>query len=259
MVLIGIDSLRIDIVGKQGPAGVAPHMREFLDDSVWFTDTMTPLARTFPSVMSILTGRQPHKTGAYMNLPPRDFIKEGDTLGRVFSRAGYHSVFAMDEVRFANIDTSYGFDQTVTPPAGSTEFLMSLFADTPLSNTVMNSRLGSWLFPFIHANRGAAATYDPDTFVDRFEREVNFGNPLFLATHLTLSHWPYNWAGSPLPGPKTDVVVARLLRERDQAGRSAVRGCHGDPSRTRRTRECHRRAVFGSRRILRQIPRAAGT
>src|SRR5688572_16822085 len=206
VVLIGIDSLRIDIVGKQGPAGVAPHMREFLDDSVWFTDTMTPLARTFPSVMSILTGRQPHKTGAYMNLPPRDFIKEGDTLGRVFSRAGYHSVFAMDEVRFANFDTSYGFDQAVTPPAGSTEFLMSLFADTPLSNSVMNSRLGSWLFPFIHANRGAAATYDPDTFVGRVEREVDFGNPLFLATHLTLSHWPYNWAGSPLPGPKTDAV-----------------------------------------------------
>ena len=83
---------------------------------------------------------------------------------------------------------------------------MSLFADTPLSNSVMNSRLGSWMFPFIHANRGAAATYDPDTFVDRVEREVDFGNPLFFATHLTLSHWPYNWAGSPLPGPKTDAV-----------------------------------------------------
>jgi len=206
VVLIGIDSLRIDIFGKQAPAGVAPHMREFLDGSVWFTDTMTPLARTFPSVMSILTGRQPHKTGAYMNLPPREFIHEGDTLGRVFSRAGYHSVFAMDEVRFANIDQSYGFDQSVTPPAGSTEFLMSLFADTPLSNTVMNTRLGSWLFPFIYANRGAAATYDPDTFVGRVGREVNFGNPLFFATHLTLSHWPYNWAGSPLPGPKTDAV-----------------------------------------------------
>jgi hypothetical protein len=75
---------------------------------------------------------------------------------------------------------------------------MSLFADTPLSNVVLNTRVGSWLFPFIYANRGAAATYDPDAFVARFKREVNFGNPLFMITHLTLAHWPYNWAGSPL-------------------------------------------------------------
>jgi arylsulfatase A-like enzyme len=199
VILIGIDSLRLDIMSQRGPTDVAPHMREFLNQSVWFTDTMTPLARTFPSVMSILTGRQPHKTGAYMNLPPRDFIREGDTLGRIFSRAGYHSAFAMDEVRFANIDTSYGFDQAITPPAGATEFLLSLFADTPLSNFVVNSRMGSWLFPYVHANRGAAATYDPDTFVDRLERELAFDKPLLLATHLTLSHWPYTWADAPLP------------------------------------------------------------
>lgn len=199
VVLIGIDSLRTDIVARGAPAGLAPQMREFLGESVWFTDCMTPLARTFPSVSSILTGRQPHKTGAYMNLPPRDFVKEGETIGRIFQNAGYHSVFAMDEVRFANFDESYGFNQVVTPPPGATEFLTSLFADTPLSNLVMNTRLGAWLFPYIHANRGAATTYDPDTFNARVEREVDFDKPLFLATHLTLSHWPYTWAGAPLP------------------------------------------------------------
>jgi len=206
VVLVGIDSLRTDIVSQQAPRNIAPHMREFLEGSVRFTDTMTPLARTFPSVTSILTGRAPHKTGAYMNLPPRDFIHEGETLGRIFSRAGYRTVFAMDEVRFANFDRSYGFDQTVTPPAGATEFLMSLFADTPLSNAVVNTRPGSWLFPYIHANRGAAATYDPDSFLRRVDREVNFGNPLLFATHLTLSHWPYVWAGAPLPAPRTSPI-----------------------------------------------------
>lgn len=204
VILIGIDSLRLDIMRDPRTAAVAPHMRAFLGESAWFTDTMTPLARTFPSVMSILTGRLPHKTGAYMNLPPRDFIHEGDTLGRIFSRAGYHSVFAMDEVRFANIDSSYGFDKAITPPAGATEFLLSLFADTPLTNLLVNTRLGSWLFPYIHANRGAAATYDPDTFVERIDREVEFGKPLFLATHLTLSHWPYTWANAPLPPDKKE-------------------------------------------------------
>jgi arylsulfatase A-like enzyme len=206
VILIGIDSLRTDIVARNAPAGTLPHMRGFLEESVWFTDTMTPLARTFPSVMSILTGRQPHKTGAYMNLPPRDFIKEGDTLGRIFGRAGYHTVFAMDEVRFANIDSSYGFDKAVIPRPGATEFLMSLFADTPLSNAVINTTAGRFLFPFIHANRGAATTYDPDRFLANIERETDFGRPLLLAAHLTLSHWPYSWAGAPLPGPDDEAT-----------------------------------------------------
>jgi hypothetical protein len=43
--------------------------------------------------------------------------------------------------------------------------------------------------------------------VDRFEREVNFGNPLFMTTHLTLSHWPYNWAGSPLTETSPEDAV----------------------------------------------------
>ncbi len=233
LVLIGIDSLRSDVVGNHAPQDAAPHLRAFLQQSAWFTDAMTPLARTFPSMLSILTGRHPHKTGAYMNLPPRDAIHEGETLGRIFNRAGYRSIYAMDEVRFANIDTSYGFDQVISPPIGASEFLLSLIADTPLSNFAMNSLVGKLLFPHIHANRGAATTYDPDAFVARIDQEIDFDQPLFFTTHLTLSHWPYFWATAQPKGPKTsdlwpkyylDVVrrvdqqFADLMRVLEQRG-----------------------------------------
>ena len=104
----------------------------------------------------------------------------------------------MDEVRFANIDTSYGFQQTITPPIGATEFLIEMLVDTPLSNLVINTRLGAaGCFRTRMPNRAIAIAYDPDTFVERIDRELRPTRPLFFTVHLTLDHWPYTWAGSP--------------------------------------------------------------
>jgi arylsulfatase A-like enzyme len=197
VILIGLDSLRRDLVDPATSPKVTPTLAKFLENGTWFEDATTPLARTFPSMTSLLTGRQPHKTGAYMNLLPREMIREGDTLGRILGRQGYRSIYATDEVRFSNIDATFGFDQTITPPIGSSEFLIALMADTPVSNAVMNTALGKLLFPHVHANRGAAKVYDPDRFVARIADEAQFRAPLFLATHLTLSHWPYFWSDAP--------------------------------------------------------------
>jgi hypothetical protein len=196
VILIGIDSLRTDIVYPASPERM-PHLHEFLSGATKFNNAVTPLARTFPSVTSILTGRRPHSTGAVINLLPRDLVREGDTLPRMLSRAGYHPVYATDEVRFSNIDASYGFDTTVMPPIGASDFLLPFLGDTPLSNTVMNTWIGALLFPHVHANRGANITYDPDRFVHRMDTEIEYRQPMFMIAHLTLAHWPYTWRDSP--------------------------------------------------------------
>jgi len=206
VILIGMDSLRADLVDEQLSPHVTPNTEAFMKDGTRFADALTPLARTFPSMSAMLTGRHPHHSGAIMNLLPRNLIDDSESLPRVLSRAGYETVYSMDEVRFANIDTSYGFQQTITPPIGATEFLIEMVVDTPLSNLVINTRLGSWLFPHAHANRGIAKAYDPDTFVERIDRELRPKRPLFFTVHLTLDHWPYTWAGSP---PKAYDKTAR--------------------------------------------------
>src|SRR5688572_32859176 len=170
-----MDSLRADLVDERLSPHVTPNTEAFMKSAMRFTNAYTPLARTFPSMVTMLTGRHPHDTGAIMNLLPRDLIDDSESLPRALSRAGYETVYSMDEVRFANIDTSYGFDQTITPPIGATEFLIEMLVDTPLSNLVINTRLGSWLFPHAHANRAIAITYDPDTFVDRRSEERRVG------------------------------------------------------------------------------------
>ena len=126
---------------------------------------------------------------------PRALVQEGDTLADALRNHGYRSVYATDEVRFANFDESYGFDELITPPVGASDFVIGAVGDLPLVNLVAGSRIGAWLFPQIHANRAAAVTYEPRHFVDRLDREFHIKGPSFLAIHLTLAHWPYSWAG----------------------------------------------------------------
>ena len=76
IILIGLDSLRADLLDPQISPGVTPHIDAFMDQGVEFTNAITPLARTFPSMMAMLTGRHPHQTGAVMNLLPRDQIHD---------------------------------------------------------------------------------------------------------------------------------------------------------------------------------------
>ena len=198
VILIGLDSLRQDLLDEEISPNVTPHLSAFMKGGVQFTNAITPLARTFPSMCSMLTGRSPHSSGAVMNLLPRELIDDSESMPRLLSRAGYRTVYATDEVRFANIDGTFGFAQTITPPIGATEFLIAKVADAPVFNLVVNTRLVGWLFPHVHANRGAANTYDPDTFVRRVDRELQTDQPLLLVTHLTLGHWPYIWAGAPM-------------------------------------------------------------
>jgi hypothetical protein len=199
IVILGLDSMRNDLSEVAPGEVLTPNVDSFLAGSHRFLDTMSPLARTFPAWVSILTGRHPVNTNARFNLMPRSLIREGDTLADALRTHGYRSTYATDEVRFANFDATYGFDQLITPPIGASDFVIAATGDQPLVNLIAGSWLGAWVFPQIHANRGNAITYDPDHFVSRIERELQPDGPSFIAIHLTLAHWPYARAGQVEP------------------------------------------------------------
>jgi arylsulfatase A-like enzyme len=197
IILIGIDSLRPDYTSIGGDVKHTPNVNEFLRHARVFKDTTTPLSRTFPSWITTLTGRHPHDTGAMMNLTNRASIDTGPTLADVLRKQGYRTTFAIDEVRFANIDESYGFDQIITPPMGASDFLLASINDTPLANLVADTAIGRLLFPNSYANRAAAHVYQPQSFSRRLEAELRLEPPFFLAAHFTLPHYPYYWAEAP--------------------------------------------------------------
>lgn len=199
IVILGIDSLRNDLtVPRHGEAEV-PNVRAFLAASRRFEDATTSLARTYPSWMTILTGRHPVDTNARYNLMPRKLVHEGETIGASLRAQGYRAIYATDEVRFANFDRSFGFDQMITPPVGASDFLLGYVGDMPLVNLVADLPFGGALFPSNHANRAANVTYRPGQFLRRLERELAIDGPSFITIHLTLAHWPYAWAGMAVP------------------------------------------------------------
>jgi hypothetical protein len=198
VIFIGVDSLRLEELARfGGTRGNTSHIDSFLRDADIVKDASTPMARTFGSWVAILTGRSPRVTGARNNLTPRDQVQSEPTIGDVLRRNGYRTVYSTDEVRFANIDKSYGFDQIITPPIGASDFIIGTYNELPLASVVINTRLGQILFPFSFGNRGAAVMFEPKTYVGRLKRELKFDQPTFLVVHLTAAHWPYYTAETP--------------------------------------------------------------
>lgn len=224
IVLIGIDSLRNDLEVPRKGAAEVPNIRAFLSESRRFSDATSPLARTYPSWVSILTGRHPVATNARYNLMPRRLVREGETLGDALRSHGYRAIYSTDEVRFANIDQSFGFDQLITPPIGAVDFILGYAGDIPLVNLVASTRGGGRLFPSNHANRAANVTYRPRHFVQRLEKELAIEGPSFIAIHLTLAHWPYAWAGQSVPTMPDDYrdAYGKAVTEVDRQFRDVL-------------------------------------
>lgn len=202
IIIIGLDALRPDHldINRTSPQYLTPHLDSFLKQAVVFNETLTPLARTFPAWMSILTGKYPLYHGARFNLDAPQLLKTDYTLPQVLQQQGYQTWFATDETRFSNIEADLGFEHLVKPPEGANDFLLGTLNDFPITNFLVNSWLGEKLFPYSYANRAAFVTYRPVTFVKRVGKllpdQAHLNKPLFLSMHLLLSHWPNEWANS---------------------------------------------------------------
>jgi hypothetical protein len=150
-------------------------------------------------------------------------INATHTLANELKHAGYTTIFATDDRRFNPISTALGFDKIIGPQTGFNDFVLGTFNDFPLSNLIVNTCWGYWLFPYSYSNRGVATTYYPSTFLHYISAALTKTpqRPLFLATHFTLSHWPYVWASNRSvklkPGLRDEfyykVAVKRVDRE----------------------------------------------
>lgn len=197
IIIIGLDSIRPDFTSFSGNTQVkTPNIDHFLFTATTFTNAYTPLARTFPAWMSILTGRHPKRLGVRNNLSDPTMLVLQVTLAKRLQQAGYETIYASDEKRYSNILPDYGFDRIIGPDMGVNDFLMGGLSDFPLSNLLLLIPGSDALFPYHYANRAANITYRPEHFLQLLQAKLplNVDKPLFLAIHLCLAHWPYTWA-----------------------------------------------------------------
>lgn len=195
--IIGFDALRPDFLSffnqHRHPT---PHFDAFLKSSVVFTDTYTPLARTFPSWVSILSAQHPLHTHAREDMVDTDSVKLNDTLTQKLKQAGYDTIYACDDNRFSNINNKmFGFDRIIGPPGNATDFVISTLNDLPLSNLLSPTAFGKLLFPYNYANHASTHTYDPDNFLELIDTALKQRDdkPLFLAAHFNMTGWPFYW------------------------------------------------------------------
>lgn len=192
LLLIGVDSLRPDETGFVSGSKLTPNIDAFLREARWFDTAYTPLGRTFGGWMAALTGREPITSGARENLIGNDQVSRDATLGHWLRALGYRTVLAMDERHFSAVDEGFGFDAVVGPEHGVLDLLISYF-DHPLVNLISHRPLAKHLFPYLYLNRGRAYHYEPKAYTDAALAELAEGGqqPLFLALHFLLPHYPY--------------------------------------------------------------------
>lgn len=218
IIILGVDSLSPESVNKKN----MPFLDQLLNESVQFTNAISPLARTYPAWCSILTGLYTEHHHAEENLVAKDTVNSQASIIWQLNQSGYNTIYATDDRRFNSIDRDFGFQKVIGPKLGVNDVILGSYNDFPLGNLLINFRISSWLFPYNYSNRASYFSYYPESFSEKLERELSHqpkNKPVFLAVHFTLPHWPYAWAKS-LP---EEVNNEFSLTKRDNLYQSALR------------------------------------
>ncbi len=193
IIFIGIDSLRPELINQH-----MPFLNDQLKNSMVFENAYTPFARTYPSWMSIITGRHPVNHQARFNLQPESMLAPDNLyLAARLNDIGYQSIYASDERRFSNLGKLQGFNQVIGPRTGAADFILGNYADLPITNLLSRFSIAEWLLPQLYSNRAADHLYQPSQFSSLLHSRLTKleSKPLFLSVHFCLAHWPYTFVG----------------------------------------------------------------
>jgi arylsulfatase A-like enzyme len=197
--IIGIDALRPDFTSfNNSKYAQTPSIDNFLRSASLMTNAYTPLARTFPAWVSILTSLYPSHSNARENLANFKEMKLNDTLADKFNSQGYETYYGSDDSAWSAIDKRFGFQHVTKPPENTGVLLIGLINDFPLSNLLLTSPFGRILFPGNYANHLFAFSYDPNNFLHLLKVQLHSrtGEPVFMAVHFNVNGWPGGWAQS---------------------------------------------------------------
>lgn len=193
VIIIGIDSLRPEIISEH-----MPFLSKQLNNMTVFENAYTPIARTYPAWMSIMTGLHPINHGVRFNLTNYNAETSNiPNIATILKEEGYVTIYGSDEKRFSNIGKNHGFEHEIGPKYGAADFLLGKFGDFPLLNLIHKAPfISKQLFPFTWANRAAHHIYSPSDFSRdiRDTLDVLPNKPILLAIHYCLPHWPYKFS-----------------------------------------------------------------
>jgi hypothetical protein len=195
VLMIGFDSLRSDRLAAEGYARkVIPNVDALATGGLSFPNTYVSLARTFPSLVSLLTAEYPHTHGIrYMFPRQEDRHRKRVTLASVLSEKGYHTAVLSDYAGEMFGDIDLGFERKRVPQAFSlpTVIRREILIRQLLLLPFINNRTGRKIFPtldFLPINS------DPGVLGKRLRDEISSTPPgmnFFILAFFSASHAPY--------------------------------------------------------------------
>lgn len=197
IVMIGSDSLRADRLGISGyNRNLTPFIDSLASSGVYFKNCYVPMARTAPSLTSLLTGSWPHTHGVrdnYIGDDQRELPVE--TLPNILRQIGYQTGVISD---WAGADLGklhFGFDYVDTAPdqwnlkyllrQGPKDFRLFLTLFT-------HNKFGKKFLPEIYYMAGIPLTSDLGSYSRRKINEWSAGEkPFFLMIFSSATHAPF--------------------------------------------------------------------
>jgi arylsulfatase A-like enzyme len=189
VLVIAADSLRADRLD----ARTAPHLSALAARGTRFDHDYVSIPRTFPSWVTLLTGRHAHHHGIRSMFPRwEERARDFDALPERLARAGYATGVVSDYAGdvFSRIDL--GFGQVDVPEFDFRQLVrqQALERETPLM-AVLHSRFGRATFPVMRELNDAA---DPSMLARdaiRTMRRLEDQGPFFLVVFFSTAHFPY--------------------------------------------------------------------
>jgi len=188
VLVIAADSLRADRIEPR----VAPTLARIAEQGTRFDRAYVSIPRTFPSWVTILTGRHAHHHGVRSMFPTwEERAKDFDALPQRLAAAGYTTAVVSDYAGdiFGRIDL--GFGRVDTPSFDFRQLIRqrALERETPLL-PFLHSQVGRRIFPVMRELNDAA---DPMLLADDVAGAIHAmkDKPFFLTVFFSTAHFPY--------------------------------------------------------------------
>jgi Sulfatase len=189
VLILGVDSLRTDRL--ESPE-IMPHCSALLPEGQLFRHAFTPIARTFPSWVSVLTGLEPRHHRVRTMFPDVESRRDiGPTFVSELRDRGFRTFVVSDFAGDIFPRIHAGFEDVDAP---------NLTADALAASTVLSAHGGSLPFlrmspgrSFLHEWRNLASLSDPDWLAEKALAHVRMerGRPFVGVVFFSTAHFPY--------------------------------------------------------------------
>jgi arylsulfatase A-like enzyme len=192
VLLIAVDSLRADRVFGPDAARRRPAIAQLAASGVRFENAHVTVARTFPSFVTLLTGRWPHHHGIRHMFPTADQRNAiGPALPSALHKAGWRTAVVSDYAGEIFSRTPLGFSSIEVPRFDMRAIVEQRGLEVhPNVMPYANTGIGRWLFPSVD---GLAEHSDPSVLADRAIAALDrlSPSPFFLTVFFSAAHFPY--------------------------------------------------------------------